>query len=119
MGAPWLSPKKRLFKLKSRPSSHMVLTPTLSVTDTELCLTPVCPTPLALFFLMLPTPPTPTQHLRCRRRSLQLQLLGHHQGTIGLPAPFLPLRLLSLLRYRPNQSRNEQTNKQTKTASSL
>merc|ERR1712137_779568 len=61
--APWLSPKKRLFKLKSRPSSHMVLTPTLSVTDTELCLTPVCPTPLALFFLMLPTPPTPTPAL--------------------------------------------------------
>merc|ERR1712137_1300937 len=61
--APWLSPKKRLFKLKSRPSSHMVLTPTLSVTDTELCLTPVCPTPLALFFLMLPTPLTPTPAL--------------------------------------------------------
>merc|ERR1712071_499703 len=29
---------------------------------------------------------------------LQLQLLGHHQGAICLPSPFLPLRLLIPLR---------------------
>merc|ERR1712179_177582 len=95
--APWLSPKKRLFKLKSRPSSHMVLTPTLSVTDTELCLTPVCPTPLALFFLMLPTPPTPTPAL-----------------TLSPPLPTTTKSLEMIDQI--NQETSKQTNKQKQQA---